>query len=423
MTRPRIGYAGMTHLGLNYAAAAADRGFDTICFDSDAATIKSLAAGKLPVAEPDLDVMVARNAGRLKFTSSGADLAACDVVYVAPDVPTDDKGASDLAPIRSLIDRVGSALQRDALLVVLSQVPPGFCRVLGRDPAATFYQVETLIFGRAVERATRPERFIVGCAEPARALPDAYRAFLESFGCPILPMRYESAELAKIAINMFLVSSVSTANTLAGICEKIGAAWPEILPALRLDRRIGEHAYLNPGLGIAGGNLERDLATVVALGDAHGTDVGVVRAWQANSRYRRDWALRMLNERVLGTGGAASLAILGLAYKENTHSTKNSPALALLAALGPYAVRVFDPIVQPRAEWHPRLVRADTALDACNAADALAIMTPWPQFRALKPAEVAARLRGKIVVDPFACLDRAACRTAGLTHFTLGAAP
>jgi UDPglucose 6-dehydrogenase len=427
MTRPRIGYAGMTHLGLNYAAAAADRGFATLCYDADRETVAALTTGRLPVTEPDLDALVARNKERLTFTAEAADLAACDVLFVAPDVPTDDRGMSDLTPVRALIARVSSVLKPGAVLVVLSQVPPGFCRALGaalgRDPALTFYQVETLIFGRAVERATKPERFIVGAADPARALPAAYRTFLEAFGCPILPMRYESAELAKIAINMFLVSSVSTANTLAGVCEKIGASWSEIVPALRLDKRIGEHAYLSPGLGIAGGNLERDLATIIGLGDAHGTDVGVMRAWQSNSRYRRDWALRTIHERVISTKPDAVLAVLGLAYKENTHSIKNSPSLALLAALGPYEVRAFDPVVKPRPEWHPRLTGAASALEACQGADALVVMTPWPQFRQLKPEDVAQRLRGKAAIDPFACLDPAGCRAAGLTHLTLGAPP
>ena len=132
-----------------------------------------------------------------------------------------------------------------------------------KAPSVTwFYQVETLIFGAAVKRAMEPERFIVGALDPSAALPESYASFLKAFGCPVLVMRLESAELAKIAINFFLVSTVCTTNTLAELCESIGADWGEIAPALRLDRRIGPHAYLKPGLGIAGGNLERDLVTV-----------------------------------------------------------------------------------------------------------------------------------------------------------------
>ena len=161
MTRPVIGFAGMTHLGLNSAVASAERGFDVICFDPDAARIGPLNDGRLPVVEPDLPEMFARQRARLTFTSDASQLQKCDVIYVAPDVPTDDKGASDLGPIGGLIDIVDAAMAPTGILVILSQVPPGFTRSLRRPLQMRYYQVETLIFGRAVERAMYPERFIV----------------------------------------------------------------------------------------------------------------------------------------------------------------------------------------------------------------------------------------------------------------------
>ena len=243
---PRIGYAAMTHLGLNSAVAAAAKGFETVCFDADRALIDRLANGDLPVAEPDLPELLAANRARIAFTAEVADLARCDVVYVALDVPTDDAGGSDLAGLDRLLELIVPALGPGATLVVLSQVPPGFTRARLRPGLSLYYQVETLIFGRAMERALRPERFIVGCADPTQPLPPALQAYLGAFGCPILPMRFESAELSKIAINCCLVSSISVANTLAELCEGIGAEWGEIAPALKLDRRIGPHAYLEP---------------------------------------------------------------------------------------------------------------------------------------------------------------------------------
>jgi UDPglucose 6-dehydrogenase len=418
---PRIAYVGMTHLGICSSIAAASKSFPTVGFSADRELVAALAAGRLPIVEPELDELLKASRANIGFSSEPNDLAACDVVYVAPDIPTDAAGGSDLTPIDALLDLAFEHVRSDAVIVVLSQVPPGFTRSRRRSGPALFYQVETLIFGRAVERATRPERFIVGCADSAEPLPLAFASFLGAFGCPVLAMRYESAELAKIAINCCLVASVATANTLAEICERIGADWTEIVPALRLDRRIGAYSYLNPGLGLAGGNLERDLATVVALGDSHGTEVGVVRAWQANSRYRRDWTLRTLHDAVLSGKADIKLALLGLAYKENTHSTKNSPALALLGALPPIAVTAYDPVVAPQRAWHPALAAAPDALAACKGADALVIMTPWPEFKSLQPRDIASQLRGKIVIDPFACLSRAACKAAGLAHFVLGA--
>lgn len=420
MSKPTVGYAGMTHLGLCSAIGGSSKGFDMVCFDADAALVERLKAGQLPVVEPDLDDMLRDNRARISFTADAADLKACDLVYVAPDVPTDDTGTSDLTSLDKLLELVLANTRPDAVVVVLSQVPPGFTRARQRPGRQLYYQVETLVFGRAVERVTLPERFIVGVAEPGKPLPPAFDTFLKAFGCPILPMRFESAELTKIAINCCLVASVSTANTLAEICENIGADWSEIVPALKLDRRIGQYSYLAPGLGIAGGNLERDLATIVRLGDKHGTDVGVVRAWQHNSRYRRDWVLRTLRSKVLAATPDATLAVLGLAYKENTHSTKNSPSLALLSQIKDAKVQTFDPVVAPKPEWHPRLAGKGSELEACDGADALVIVTPWPQFKALAPTDIAKHLRGKIVIDPYKCLDGAACRAAGLEHLSLG---
>jgi UDPglucose 6-dehydrogenase len=233
-------------------------------------------------------------------------------------------------------------------------------------------------------------------------------------------MRLESAELAKISINCCLVASVTVANTLAELCGRIGADWSEIAPALKLDRRIGAYSYLSPGLGIAGGNLERDLATVIRFSQEFGTDAAVIEAFVHNSRYRKDWAIRTMHEAVLWRGSDVRLGVLGLAYKENTHSVKNSPSLALINLLHPWTLQVFDPVVKADAVDHPRVTGVESALAAAAGVDALAIMTPWPEFRKLSPVELAKTMRGNVVLDPFRVLDRKAALAAGLDYRTLG---
>jgi UDPglucose 6-dehydrogenase len=425
MASPVIGYAGLTHLGLCSAVAAASLGFDVVGWDADAARAARIAAGDLPVSEPELDGLLAAHRARLTFGGDAALLGRCDVVFVAVDVPTDDAGRSDLAVIDAAIARAAAALAPGAVLVVLSQVPPGFTRRIPLAPERLFYQVETLIFGRAVERATRPERFMVGCADPARPLPGPYAAFLAAFGCPILPMRIESAELAKIAINCFLAASVTTTNTLAELSAAVGADWAEIAPALRLDARIGPKAYLTPGLGIAGGNIERDLATVVALGAEQGSDTAAIAAFAASSRHMQDWAWRTLERVVLRDEPQARLGVLGLAYKADTHSTKNSPALALLARLhgraNGGAVAVHDPVVP--AATVPFARAAADPVDAAVGADALLIMTPWAAYRQIAPGALAAAMRGRAVIDPYGVLAGDAVGAAGLDHYTIGRPP
>jgi UDPglucose 6-dehydrogenase len=416
-----VGFAGMTHLGLVSAAGIAAKGFKTICFDRDAALVERLKRGELPVVEPDLDDLVKANGGRQRFTADLAALSECDVVYIAPDIPTDDQGRSDTAVIHSLIDLVVPALQPNAIMVVLSQVEPGFTRALAAPKTSRrYYQVETLVFGRAVERTLHPERYIVGCADPAAPLPPHFWTVLEAFGCPVLPMRYESAELAKISINFCLVSSISVANTLAEVCEAIGADWSEIVPALKLDRRIGQFSYLAPGLGIAGGNLERDLATVERIGAARGTDTTVVAAWKHNSRHRRDWAAREIHRVLLDDKPDATVAVWGLAYKENTHSVKNSPSLATIAQLPHAKLRLHDPVVAPEAARRSDATGHASPLEAATGAEALLILTPWPQYRDVAAGDIAGAMSGRIVIDPYALLDAKAATAAGLLHHTLG---
>jgi UDPglucose 6-dehydrogenase len=422
MKSPTIGFAGMTHLGLNSAVAAADKGFQLICFDPDGLLVAGLKCGELPVTEPELPELLEKNADNIKFTADVNALNSCDLVYIAPDVPTDKYGRSDLERIDVLIRQVEAVLKPEIVMVILSQVPPGFTRARMKPGRKLHYQVETLIFGRAIERALFPERFIVGCADPILPLPPVLEIFLSSFECPILQMRFESAELAKISINMCLIASVGVANTMAEICEETGADWSEIAPALKLDRRIGPYSYLSPGLGIAGGNLERDLSTILALAHRYKTDAGIVAACLANSLHRKKWAWNVLNELVFEELPNASIAILGLAYKEDTHSTKNSPSLALLDHLGGRSVVVYDPVVSV-VNVGIVFKEAVSAMEAIQGADVVCIMTPWAEFKKLSTLDIALNMRGRWLIDPYGVVDGKAARVAGLKHITLGVAP
>ena len=212
---PVIGFAGLTHLGLNSAVASAEKGFKTYGYHYDEGIIENLNNGNTHVLEPGLNELLEKNIQRLIFSPNSDVLAKCDIIYIAFDVPTDGNGKSDLNPIKKIIERVISEIKSDALLVILCQVPPGFCRKINWPPSQCFYQVETLIFGKALERAINPERIILGVANSKNKIDDRLKIFLNAFNCPILPMNYESAELAKISINLCLIASISTANTLA----------------------------------------------------------------------------------------------------------------------------------------------------------------------------------------------------------------
>ncbi|PWU09358.1 MAG: GDP-mannose dehydrogenase [Verrucomicrobia bacterium] len=411
-----IGFAGLSHLGINYSLATAAKGFDVIAFHPSQDLITDLNEGRFPIDEPGLEELFNASHSRIRYTADVRNLGDCDLVFIALDVKTDDHNQSDIHPLEALIDLVVPSLSPESDLVLLSQVRPGFTRSLRKKllahPASRVaeihYQVETLVFGRAVERALFPERYIVGVSDPTHPLPTSLQHWHAAFNCPVLIMKYESAELAKIAINFFLVSSIATTNTLAEVCEKIGADWNEISPALHLDARIGPKAYLNPGLGIAGGNLERDLVTVKRLVAGTDTDTGVIDAWIHNSLHRKEWTVRTLREALDRRGMSAAnttLGVWGLAYKENTHSVKNSPSITFLSNVPEYYKRVYDPTVRLSADAFPRWVQCDSALECCMGADVLVILTPWPQFRDIDLALIRNVMSGQILLDPYGLLN------------------
>jgi UDPglucose 6-dehydrogenase len=420
MGKPIIGFAGLTHLGLNSAVASAARGFQTAGFHEDVNIVESLCRNEPHITEHGLAKMMKTHTENLNFSADPKVLSECDMIYIGVDVPTNDNGVSDLNPIHNMIEKVLNVMDESASLIILCQVPPGFTRCIKLSPERIYYQVETLIYGRAVERAMYPERFIIGCSDPLNPIDPRLKTFLSAFKCPIMPMRYESAELAKISINMCLVAAVSTANTLAEICEHIGADWSEIVPALRLDKRIGMYAYLKPGLGIAGGNLERDLSTVLSYAKKHQTDGGVVAAWVNNSNHRKNWAWATLNDLVLKKQLHPKIAVLGLTYKENTHSIKNSPSISLLNRIQDHSITAFDPAAETDAVMDSNVIRAKNAITATEQADVLLVMTPWPEFHSITADDLAKSMTGKIVIDPYSVLDGKDLVEKGFTYATLG---
>jgi UDPglucose 6-dehydrogenase len=420
-----IGFIGLSHLGLVYSLATAAKGFDVVAYEPDGTLTAKCTAGKFPIEEPGFSELFAQHRTRIRYTSDETALAECKLVFYSLDVRTNERNESDLGPLTALIRATAPKLSPGTTAVVLSQVSPGYTRQIRTElrdvsPAEFYYQVETLIFGRAIERAMQPERFIVGAADPAQPLPAPLQAWHTAFKCPVLVMGLESAELAKIAINFFLVSTVTTTNTLAEICEAIGADWNQIVPALQLDRRIGPHAYLQPGLGIAGGNLERDLITVQSLADRHGTEASIVTAWQRNSRHRRDWAVRQIQRAFPSQEDQALLAVWGFAYKADTHSTKNSPSVELMRALRGHRIHAHDPGAQFDAAEFPNVKIFSSPLEAAEGADALVVMTPWSSYASLPIKELRKLLRGRLIIDPHAILDEAQCRDLGFEYHRLG---
>lgn len=426
-TNPVVGFIGLSHLGIVSAIGIASKAFTVRCFDERAELTKQLSLQQLPLYEPGLEELLKKSPRNIQFSSSPEVLITCDIIYIARDVPTSSDNHSDLTPIISALECAVKNAKKQAQIVVLSQVPPGFTRREGerllrshnRNDLEIIYQVETLIFGRAVERTLHPERYIIGLKDPDK-LPEQFKKLLKAFDCPILPMRYESAELAKISINICLISSITTANVISELCEQIGADWGEIVPALKLDKRIGQHAYINPGLGIAGGNLERDLVTLKEGLTSAGGHLGVVRAWEEDLNYRADWVLRRLKP-FLNKAVEPKIAVFGLSYKQDTNSIKNSPAVRLIKNLTGCTIQAYDPSAE-LVDEHLEISRKNSAYAASEEVDVVVVMTPWGEFKNLDLTAIKNTMRGSTIIDPFKALDGKAAKELGLRYITLGLA-
>lgn len=407
----RVGFVGASHLGQVYSALTAAAGMEIVLVDNDPTRVVELAQ-RPTVSEPGLDELWQATSNYRVCTTRMSDCLACDLVFISLDVPTDESGRSDASVVERLASNLFDVLGESTIpVVILSQLVPGTTRRIAAGRQHVYYQVETLVIGQAVERAQHPERFIVGLSDEFAKIDACYDKWLSTCPVPVHVMNYESAELTKIAINLFLASSVSTTNSLAELARAIGSDWDDIAPALRADRRIGLHAYLTPGLGLAGGNIERDLATFVHLASEHDVRGEVIESFLRNSRHQRDWVIRQLDQ--ISSADLGQVAILGLAYKPETASTKNSAALAVLRHLCGSDVRLHDPVAK-LDEVLSKVIQVRSWQEAVRGSTALIVMTPWSEYAQIDIRELCSLMEGTLVIDPHAVFDKQAVLGTGL---------
>ena len=417
--KPKVGFVGMSHLGLNYAVATAKKNFQVFCYDDSKLIIDTLSQKKSPVFEKDLEKNIKFNFHKLKFSNNLDKLISCNVVYISQDVNTKKNGESNLFNTKKLINKTINFLNKKAILVILCQVPPGFCRSINWPKNQLYYQVETLIFGKALERAMYPERLIIGSNLKGTVIKKPYLCLLKSFKCPLVQMNYESADLAKISINMYLISTVTTTNILSEVCEKIGGDWKDISASLKLDKRIGKYAYLNPGLGISGGNLERDLYTLNKLQISNNLNNRFILELKNKSINRKKWIFNFLIK-IKKKIKFKRISILGLAYKEGTHSIKNSPAIYLIKKLPNYKIKVFDPVVKKINISSKNLEFCKNSYNTIKNCDILIIATPWIIFKKINPFFLKKNIKKKILIDPYGVYNTNKLSKINIHHITMG---
>jgi len=428
----RIATVGLWHLGSVASACLASLGHTVRGTDPDAARVRQLGSGTPPVFEPGLAALVGEQmaAGRLAFAPTCREIFAdAEFIFVTFDTPVDDDDQCDLSPIDDAFREIAAHARSGVIIVLMSQVPVGTCAKLAaglraRAPQLDFtllYQPENLRLGEALDTFLRPDFLIFGAEPPADAA--RWERAYQGINAPHLHMRWASAELAKHALNAFLATSISFVNELAELAEVCGADIREVTAALKRDRRIGAHAFLRPGPGFAGGTLGRDIQALRALGSRGGRRTILLDATLAVNRSRLKRVAETLRQASGGLAGKR-VTLLGLTYKPGTSTLRRSHAIELARLLKAEGVQVaaFDPQVrEPQEETRGIHLCGDVGAAAARA-DALVLLTPWPEFRSLDWNRLRSLVRCPLVVDTHNFLDDAAVRGAGWRYLGLGIA-
>jgi UDPglucose 6-dehydrogenase len=431
----RIAMIGAGYVGLVSGACFSDFGHVVTCVDSDAAKIRELQNGNLPIFEPGLDALVASNveAGRLSFASeSAAAIRVADAIFLAVGTPSRrGDGFADLSYVYDAAREIAAEMEGFTVIVIKSTVPVGTndevdAIIRKLRPDADFTVVsnpEFLREGAAIEDFKRPDRVVVGTEDERarRVMRELYRPLFIN-ETPILFTGRRAAELIKYASNAFLATKITFINEMADLCEKCGADVQEVARGMGLDRRIAGK-FLHAGPGFGGSCFPKDTSALAAIGQRYGVPTRIVETViGVNDARKRAMAARV----VAACGGSLkgkTVAVLGLTFKPNTDDMREAPSLVIVPALEAQGARVraYDPHGMEEArKLMPRLETATDPYTCIERADAMLILTEWDQFRALDLDRVKAALRSPVVVDLRNIYKPADLAAKGITYVGVG---
>ena len=431
----RLAVVGTGYVGLTTGACFAHLGHHVVCADIDERKVDLLNAGHIPIVEEGLESIVntARAAGLLEFVL-GAETAArdADIVFLCVPTPQGDDGSADLSYIQTAAAQIAPVLKQGAIVVNKSTVPVGSTiaveRVLERSDVHVVSNPEFLREGTAVHDFLHPDRVVIGSAD--RGAAERVAELYAAVDTPIHITDPASAETIKYAANGFLAMKISFVNAVAAMCEAVGADVAAVVSGIGADQRIGTQ-FLRPGPGWGGSCFPKDSRALVKIAEDHGYDFAMMRGViEVN-----DEQLERMVDKIARAAGrpfhdlaGVTVGALGLTFKAGTDDLRESPALAIIAALRANGahVRAFDPTTVGELSDHHRSVLAgiellDEPLAVADGADVVAVFTEWPEFAKIDLPELATRSRPRVtIVDTRNLLDPDEVRAAGLGYDGVG---
>jgi len=431
----KITMIGSGYVGLVSGACFADFGHDVTCVDKDETKIDALRAGRIPIFEPGLDQLVAKNvaAGRLAFaTDLAAAVGSADAVFIAVGTPSRrGDGHADLSYVYAAAAEIAHALKGFTVIVDKSTVPVGTGDEVERiiretNPQADFAVIsnpEFLREGAAIDDFKRPDRVVIGGEDPRglEVMRQVYRPLVLGRS-PVIEMSRRAAELTKYAGNAFLATKITFINEIADLCEKVGADVQAVARGIGLDNRIGAK-FLHPGPGYGGSCFPKDTLALLKTAQDYGAPQRIVETVVAVNDQRKSGMGRKVIEACGGDVNGKTIALLGLTFKPNTDDMRESPAIAIVRTLeeAGATVRAYDPEGMELAKKDlPDIVYCTGAYETMEGADALVIVTEWDAFRALDLARIKGLLKTPVLVDLRNIYPRDMVEAAGFSYTAVG---
>jgi UDPglucose 6-dehydrogenase len=433
----KISVFGTGYVGLVVGACLAENGNRVIAVDIDEDKIARLKRGEIPIYEPGLSELVARNVAeeRLSFTTDfDRAVVSSKILFVAVGTPQGEDGSADMSHVLAVAKGIARAMNERKIVVLKSTVPVGTNRRVKETIAsATEYSVgvvsnpEFLKEGAAIDDFLRPDRVVIGVEEreTAEVMEELYRPFVRT-GNPILVMDPESAELTKYAANAMLASRISFMNEIARLCEKVGADVSEVRRAVGSDRRIG-HAFLFPGVGYGGSCFPKDIRALVRTARDAGLELKIVEATETVNEEQKLFLLSKIRQHFGEDLKGKTVALWGLAFKPRTDDMREAPALSLIRGLVREGARVraYDPEAtkEARTELHDvadHVTYCRKSYEACDGADALVLVTEWNEFREPDFDRIRKLLRHPVVFDGRNIYNPETLKELGFTYFGVG---
>lgn len=434
----KIAVIGTGYVGLVSGTCFSEFGHTVTCVDKDPAKIEALNNDIMPIYEPGLDSMVAKNrtAGRLHFTTNLADaMKGAQAVFIAVGTPSRrGDGHADLQYVFAAVEEAADYIEDYTVVVTKSTVPVGTGARIKERLAAKLERglfdvasnPEFLREGAAIEDFMRPNRVVCGADSEAaqEVLRELYRPLYLN-ETPVLFTSRETAEVIKYAANAFLATKISFINEMADLCEKVGADVQEVAKGIGLDSRIGAK-FLHAGPGYGGSCFPKDTRALVSTADEHGVAMRIVRSVVEVNETRK----RAMADKIIaacgGDVGGKQLAILGLTFKPNTDDMRESPSLDIIPALqaAGASVAAHDPKgMEEAAELLEGVRFSDDPYETMSGADALVILTEWNQYRALDMARVKELMKAPVLIDLRNIYGRANLGEIGFDYTGVGRCP